>query len=147
MFIDFDNLQTTMSPLKVQRLSFLPLDQTEEVGWYFRDDDLWREYGCQVRGSGSLNVKTPWSLSLTLNSHSSFLYLRAPPSWLQPSAVKMSSCSSPSTLREPLASQWALQATHSTSPVCINLLELVEFNDCFCVWLNIALPCRYDSSK
>ncbi|KAK2859034.1 hypothetical protein Q5P01_003654 [Channa striata] len=47
VFIDFDNLQTTDPALKVQRVSFLPQGQTEEVGWYFRDNHLWREYGSQ----------------------------------------------------------------------------------------------------
>ncbi|KAG7225690.1 hypothetical protein INR49_012276 [Caranx melampygus] len=28
-------------------LSFISQGQTEEVGWYFRDDQLWREYGSQ----------------------------------------------------------------------------------------------------
>ncbi|KAM9845708.1 protein mono-ADP-ribosyltransferase PARP12 isoform 2-T2 [Aulostomus maculatus] len=43
--IDFDELQSLNTPLQVQRLSFLPQNQTEDVGWYFRDDQLWREYG------------------------------------------------------------------------------------------------------
>lgn len=49
VFIDFDKLQTLNTALKVQRLSFLPPGQTEDIGWYFRDDQLWREYGSQVR--------------------------------------------------------------------------------------------------
>lgn len=49
VFIDFDKLQTQNSALKVQRLSFVPQGQTEDVGWYYRDDQLWREYGSQVR--------------------------------------------------------------------------------------------------
>ncbi|XP_044042671.1 protein mono-ADP-ribosyltransferase PARP11 [Siniperca chuatsi] len=52
VFIDFDKLQTLNAALKVQRLSFLPQGQTEDVGWYFRDDQLWREYGSQ--GSSKL---------------------------------------------------------------------------------------------
>ncbi|XP_026182572.1 uncharacterized protein LOC113142040 [Mastacembelus armatus] len=51
VFIDFDTLQTNHTGLKVQRLSFLPEGETEEVGWYFRDDLLWREYGSQGFGS------------------------------------------------------------------------------------------------
>ena len=47
--IDFDNLQTTNSAMRVQRRSLLPPGQTEDVGWYYRDDQLWLEYGCQVR--------------------------------------------------------------------------------------------------
>ncbi|XP_041833037.1 uncharacterized protein si:ch211-244b2.3 isoform X2 [Melanotaenia boesemani] len=47
VFIDFNKLQTLTAALKVQRLSFLPQGQTEEMGWYFRDDQLWCEYGSQ----------------------------------------------------------------------------------------------------
>ncbi|XP_008277102.1 uncharacterized protein LOC103355183 isoform X2 [Stegastes partitus] len=53
VFIDFDQLQTTDAALRVQRLSFLPQGQTEDIGWYFRDDQLWREYGTQ--GSAMLS--------------------------------------------------------------------------------------------
>lgn len=49
VFIDFDKLQTLNAAMRVQRLSFLPQGQAEEMGWYFRDDQLWREYGSQVR--------------------------------------------------------------------------------------------------
>ena len=49
VFIDFDKLETTTAGLGVQRVSFLPRGRTEDVGWYFRDDQLWREYGSQVR--------------------------------------------------------------------------------------------------
>ncbi|CAJ1054742.1 uncharacterized protein LOC109998776 [Xyrichtys novacula] len=50
VFIDFDEFQTLNAALKVQRLTFLSQGQTEEVGWYFRDDQLWREYGSQSSG-------------------------------------------------------------------------------------------------
>lgn len=53
VFIDFDMLQANNPGLKVQRLSFLPQGQTEDIGWYFRDDQLWREYGSA--GSGMLS--------------------------------------------------------------------------------------------
>ncbi|XP_068442853.1 uncharacterized protein si:ch211-244b2.3 [Clinocottus analis] len=43
--IDFDKFQTLTAGLGVQRLSFLPRGQAEDIGWYFRDDQLWREYG------------------------------------------------------------------------------------------------------
>lgn len=49
VFIDFDKLQTLNAAIRVQRLSFLTQGQAEEIGWYFRDDQLWREYGSQVR--------------------------------------------------------------------------------------------------
>ncbi|KAM9328184.1 uncharacterized protein KZ484_019537 isoform 2-T2 [Pholidichthys leucotaenia] len=52
VYIDFDQLQTN-SGVNVQRLSFLPQGQAEEIGWYFRDDQLWREYGSQ--GSSTLS--------------------------------------------------------------------------------------------
>lgn len=52
--IDFDNLQTMNSAMKVQRRSFLPPGQTEDVGWYYRDDQLWLEYGSQVRTARTL---------------------------------------------------------------------------------------------
>ncbi|XP_074554634.1 uncharacterized protein LOC141810738 [Halichoeres trimaculatus] len=45
--IDFDKLQTLDPALGVQRLSFLPPGQSEDIGWYFRDNQLWREYGSQ----------------------------------------------------------------------------------------------------
>ncbi|XP_028305536.1 uncharacterized protein LOC114465017 isoform X2 [Gouania willdenowi] len=43
LVIDFDSMQTSDPALKVQRL----VHQLEDVGWYFRDDHLWREYGSQ----------------------------------------------------------------------------------------------------
>lgn len=55
VFIDFDKLHTLNAALKVQRLNFLPQGQTEDVGWYFRDDQLWLEYGAQVRKISSIN--------------------------------------------------------------------------------------------
>ncbi|XP_029350850.1 E3 ubiquitin-protein ligase DTX1 isoform X2 [Echeneis naucrates] len=51
--IDFDKLQTQSAGVNVQRLSFLPQGGVEDVGWYFRDDLLWREYGSQ--GSSMLS--------------------------------------------------------------------------------------------
>uniref|UniRef100_A0A669B0Y7 Si:ch211-244b2.3 n=1 Tax=Oreochromis niloticus TaxID=8128 RepID=A0A669B0Y7_ORENI len=53
VFIDFDTLQANNPGIKVQRLSFLPRGQTEDIGWYFRDDQLWCEYGTQ--GSNTLS--------------------------------------------------------------------------------------------
>ncbi|RVE56655.1 hypothetical protein OJAV_G00223640 [Oryzias javanicus] len=53
IFIDFDTLETSQEGRQVQRLSLLPPDQTEEVGWYFKDDRLWCEYGS--KGSSTLN--------------------------------------------------------------------------------------------
>uniref|UniRef100_UPI0037E86C15 uncharacterized protein n=1 Tax=Semicossyphus pulcher TaxID=241346 RepID=UPI0037E86C15 len=56
IFIDFDKLQTQSAAVKVKRLSFLPPGRTEEVGWYFRDDQLWREYGTQSSSTGSSSL-------------------------------------------------------------------------------------------
>ncbi|XP_069571884.1 uncharacterized protein [Brachyistius frenatus] len=58
VFIDFDKLQTSNAALQVQRLSFLPQGQTEPVGWYFRDDLLWREYGSQGSGMASSSISS-----------------------------------------------------------------------------------------
>ncbi|XP_068573485.1 protein mono-ADP-ribosyltransferase PARP12 isoform X3 [Cebidichthys violaceus] len=68
VFIDFDKLQTLTADLGVQRLSFLRQGQTEDVGWYFRDDQLWREYGSQSSNTlsssiSSANVERQFALS------------------------------------------------------------------------------------
>lgn len=55
VFIDFDTLQANNPGIKVQRLSFLPRGQAEDIGWYFRDDQLWCEYGTQVRKIAGIN--------------------------------------------------------------------------------------------
>lgn len=47
--IDFEKMQTRGAAVRVQRLGLLPHGQSEDVGWYFRDDQLWCEYGSQVR--------------------------------------------------------------------------------------------------
>ncbi|KAM4570360.1 uncharacterized protein PAE49_009528 isoform 2-T3 [Odontesthes bonariensis] len=64
VFIDFDKLETRNAAVKVQRLSFLPQGQTEDIGWYFRDDQLWREYGSQ-----SSNVMTSSISSKDIEQH------------------------------------------------------------------------------
>ncbi|XP_011489469.1 poly [ADP-ribose] polymerase 12 isoform X1 [Oryzias latipes] len=51
IFIDFDTLETSNEDFRVQRLCLLPSDQEEEVGWYFRDDHLWCEYGSKGPGT------------------------------------------------------------------------------------------------
>ncbi|XP_054480472.1 E3 ubiquitin-protein ligase DTX1 [Anoplopoma fimbria] len=58
VFIEFDKLETQTAGLRVQRLSFLPQGQTEDVGWYFRDDQLWREYGSQSSGMSSSSISS-----------------------------------------------------------------------------------------
>ncbi|KAM9334666.1 zinc finger CCCH-type antiviral protein 1-like [Symphorus nematophorus] len=45
--IDFDTLQTLNTGVQVRRLTFLPVGEAEDIGWYFRDHKLWCEYGTQ----------------------------------------------------------------------------------------------------
>lgn len=56
--IDFDKLETLTPGLNVQRLGFLPQGQTENIGWYFRDDQLWREYGSQSSSMLSSSISS-----------------------------------------------------------------------------------------
>nr|XP_012773806.2 uncharacterized protein LOC101468779 isoform X1 [Maylandia zebra] len=58
VFIDFDTLQANNPGIKVQRLSFLPRGQAEDIGWYFRDDQLWCEYGTQGSNTMSSSVSS-----------------------------------------------------------------------------------------
>ncbi|XP_029317637.1 uncharacterized protein LOC115028213 [Cottoperca gobio] len=58
VFIDFDKLQTLTEDVKVQRLSFLHQGQTEDVGWYFRGDQLWHEYGSQSSSMLSSSISS-----------------------------------------------------------------------------------------
>lgn len=149
VFIDFDNFQKTNPALKVQRVSFLPQGQTEEVGWYFRDETLWREYGSQVRRCLAWSTWFVWCSGISTNlqnfthkvtteccAHSSLiLFFRAPPWCPHQSAVEMLSSSTLSTLRESSNSQWALQATDLTSPVCVKFAcEPVSFNKYFFIY-------------
>ncbi|XP_071373213.1 uncharacterized protein [Centroberyx affinis] len=68
VYIDFDKLETQSAAMRVQRLSFLPPGQTEDVGWYFRDDKLWCEYGTKdtngpVSSVSSRDVEHQFTLS------------------------------------------------------------------------------------
>nr|XP_054595721.1 uncharacterized protein si:ch211-244b2.3 isoform X1 [Nothobranchius furzeri] len=56
--IDFDTLRTNNASLRVQRLSLLSQGQTEDIGWYFRDDHLWCEYGSQSSSSAASSVSS-----------------------------------------------------------------------------------------
>nr|XP_046234780.1 uncharacterized protein si:ch211-244b2.3 [Scatophagus argus] len=58
VFIDFDKLQASNGAMGVQRLSLLPQGQKADVGWYFRDDQLWREYGAQSSGTLTSSVSS-----------------------------------------------------------------------------------------
>ncbi|XP_038150155.1 zinc finger CCCH-type antiviral protein 1-like isoform X2 [Cyprinodon tularosa] len=42
--------------LKVRRLSFVPQGQAEDIAWYYRDDDLWCEYGSQSSNMSSTSI-------------------------------------------------------------------------------------------
>lgn len=75
VFIDFDKLQTPNAALKVQRLSFLSQGQTEDVGWYFRDDQLWCEYGAQGSGMLSSSISSrDIELQFSLNPQGTFTF-------------------------------------------------------------------------
>uniref|UniRef100_A0A3Q1K5V5 WWE domain-containing protein n=1 Tax=Anabas testudineus TaxID=64144 RepID=A0A3Q1K5V5_ANATE len=72
VFIDFENFQTTNT---VQRLSFLPQNETEEVGWYFRDNNMWCEYGSQGSTTLSSSVSSrDVEHQYTLNPQGSFRF-------------------------------------------------------------------------
>lgn len=146
MFIDFDTLQANNPGIKVQRLSFLPQGQTEDIGWYFRDDQLWCEYGTQVGKIAGIN---------TLNSLEGFLWVflvillfRVPTRCHHQSAVDMLNSSLPQTLREPSNLQWAIHPTWSISPVCgiySDLLRACSFIQlCKCVFISL---CSHDAEK
>lgn len=76
VFIDFDQLKVTNAPLRVQRVTFLPQGQTEDVGWYFRDDQLWREYGTQSSSlSTSLISSRDVEYQFTQNPQGSFTFM------------------------------------------------------------------------
>lgn len=49
--IDFDDMTISgpFANLAVRRLSFMPENQTEDIGWYYRDNSHWCEYGVRVR--------------------------------------------------------------------------------------------------
>lgn len=51
LYIDFDamTLRGPSADLAVRRLSSLSYNQIEDVGWYYKDNSYWCEYGVQVR--------------------------------------------------------------------------------------------------
>ncbi|KAI3366716.1 hypothetical protein L3Q82_009390 [Scortum barcoo] len=76
VFIDFDKLQTLNPAMKVHRLTFFPSGQTEDVGWYFRDDQLWREYGSQSSGLLPSSVSSSdVEHQFTLNPQGNFTFM------------------------------------------------------------------------
>ncbi|XP_010736928.3 uncharacterized protein si:ch211-244b2.3 isoform X1 [Larimichthys crocea] len=75
VFIDFDKLQTRNAGLNVRRQSLLPAGQTEDIGWYFRDDQLWREYGSQSSNTLSSSIGSrDVERQFTLNPRGSFSF-------------------------------------------------------------------------
>ncbi|XP_034529513.1 uncharacterized protein si:ch211-244b2.3 [Notolabrus celidotus] len=71
--IDFDKLQTLNPAVKVQRLSFLHEGQSEDIGWYFRDDTLWREYGSQSSNAMASSIMSrDVERQFTLNCRGTF---------------------------------------------------------------------------
>ncbi|KAL3977248.1 pre-rRNA-processing protein TSR1 [Sarotherodon galilaeus] len=75
VFIDFDRLQTNDPGMKVRRLSFLPQGQTEDIGWYFRDGQVWREYGSQGLSMLSPSVSSrEVERQFTLNPQGTFAF-------------------------------------------------------------------------
>uniref|UniRef100_A0A3Q1GAK7 Uncharacterized LOC110948554 n=1 Tax=Acanthochromis polyacanthus TaxID=80966 RepID=A0A3Q1GAK7_9TELE len=75
VLIDFDKLQTPNAALQVQRLSFLSRGQTEDVGWYFRDDQLWCEYGAQGSAMLSSSISSrDIELQFSLNPQGTFRF-------------------------------------------------------------------------
>lgn len=51
LYIDFDamTLSGPFVDLAVRRLSSMSHNQREDVGWYYRDNSYWFEYGVEVR--------------------------------------------------------------------------------------------------
>ncbi|TMS02739.1 Zinc finger CCCH-type antiviral protein 1 [Larimichthys crocea] len=75
VFIDFDKLQTRNAGLNVRRQSLLPAGQTEDIGWYFRDDQLWSEYGSQSSNTLSSSIGSrDVERHFTLNPRGSFSF-------------------------------------------------------------------------
>ncbi|XP_025755323.1 uncharacterized protein LOC106098228 isoform X2 [Oreochromis niloticus] len=61
--------------MKVRRLSFLPQGQTEDIGWYFRDGQVWREYGSQGLSMLSPSVSSrEVERQFTLNPQGTFAF-------------------------------------------------------------------------
>ncbi|XP_046878995.1 uncharacterized protein LOC124469629 isoform X3 [Hypomesus transpacificus] len=50
-------MTTQSTALQVRRLSILPAGQSEDVGWYFRDDRLWCEYGLKGASVSSSDLE------------------------------------------------------------------------------------------
>ncbi|KAI4874668.1 hypothetical protein NFI96_031158, partial [Prochilodus magdalenae] len=72
LYIDFDAM-TVRGPfagLGVQRQTFLSLNQIQEVGWYYKDNTHWYEYGSQGTSQKASSVNSH-DLELKYNSNPS----------------------------------------------------------------------------
>lgn len=56
VYIDFDQIEAQNAAMGVRRLTFLPQGQSEDIGWYFKDNLIWREYGSLVSESESFQM-------------------------------------------------------------------------------------------
>lgn len=65
LYIDFDAMTLTapFAGFAVRRISFLSHNQEEVMGWYYRDNSYWCEYGVQVQ-----DVSAHRSLFITKNT-------------------------------------------------------------------------------
>ncbi|XP_076860831.1 uncharacterized protein LOC143514007 isoform X2 [Brachyhypopomus gauderio] len=62
LYIDFDAM-TVRGPfagLRVQRQVFISYSQTQEMGWYFKDNRHWQEYGTQGTSSVNSQILEQW---------------------------------------------------------------------------------------
>ncbi|XP_039891575.1 probable E3 ubiquitin-protein ligase DTX2 [Simochromis diagramma] len=61
--------------MKVRRLNFFPQGQMEDIGWYFRDGQVWREYGSQGLSMLSPSVSSrEVERQFTLNPQGTFAF-------------------------------------------------------------------------
>ncbi|KAF5907974.1 poly [ADP-ribose] polymerase 12-like, partial [Clarias magur] len=60
LYIDFDNMTISgpFANLAVRRLSSMPYNQTEDIGWYYRDNSHWCEYGGQGSSNTALSLSS-----------------------------------------------------------------------------------------
>ncbi|KAL0963032.1 hypothetical protein UPYG_G00348730 [Umbra pygmaea] len=56
--IDFDQIEAKKSSTAVRRLTFLIPGQSEDIGWYFKDNQAWREYGSLGQDQVSATVSS-----------------------------------------------------------------------------------------
>uniref|UniRef100_A0A3B4ERC8 WWE domain-containing protein n=1 Tax=Pygocentrus nattereri TaxID=42514 RepID=A0A3B4ERC8_PYGNA len=60
LHIDFDDMTVTgpFAGLGVRRQTFLPFNQSQEVGWYYKDNTYWCEYGSQGSSHNTSSVNS-----------------------------------------------------------------------------------------